>query len=217
VTAGPTYEDIDAVRYVGNRSSGKMGYAVAAEAARRGARVVLVSGPSHLAPPPGVEVVPVRSAREMQTAVQQHAPDSDIVVMAAAVADYTPDRGPAAGKIGKTDAPLELRLVRTPDILAELGQSRGMADKPVLVGFAAESGDPVLRGRDKLLRKQVDFIVANDISRDDAGFEADANAVTIISKDGEEAVALAPKTEIAARILDRAEVRLKTQGSGLKA
>jgi phosphopantothenoylcysteine decarboxylase/phosphopantothenate--cysteine ligase len=216
VTAGPTYEDIDAVRYVGNRSSGKMGYAVAAEAARRGARVVLVSGPSHLAPPPGVEVVPVRSAREMQAAVQQHAADSDIVVMAAAVADYTPDRGPAAGKIEKTDAPLELRLVRTPDILAELGRFRGTSDKPVLVGFAAESGDPVPRGRDKLLRKQADFIVANDISRDDAGFEADANAVTIISKDGEEAVALAPKTEIAARILDHAEGRLKAQGSGLK-
>jgi len=210
VTAGPTYEDID-------RSSGKMGYAVAAEAARRGARVVLVSGPSHLAPPPGVEVVPVRSAREMQTAVQQHAADSDIVVMAAAVADYTPDRGPAAGKIEKTDAPLELRLVRTPDILAELGRSRGMAGKPVLVGFAAESGDPVPRGRDKLLRKQADFIVANDITRDGAGFEADTNVVTIISKDGEEAVPLAPKTEIAARILDRAEVRLKSQGSGLKA
>jgi phosphopantothenoylcysteine decarboxylase/phosphopantothenate--cysteine ligase len=217
VTAGPTYEDIDAVRYVGNRSSGKMGYAVAAEAARRGARVVLVSGPSHLAPPPGVEVVPVRSAREMQTAVLQHAADSDIVVMAAAVADYTPDRGPAVGKIEKTDAPLELRLVRTPDILAELGRSRGAADKPVLVGFAAESGDPVPRGRDKLLRKQADFIVANDITRDGAGFEADTNAVTIISKDGEEAVALAPKAEIAARILDRAEVRLKSQGSGLKA
>ena len=217
VTAGPTYEDIDAVRYVGNRSSGKMGYAVAAEAARRGARVVLVSGPSHLAPPPGVEVVPVRSAREMQTAVQQHAADSDIVVMAAAVADYTPDRGPAAGKIEKTDAPLELRLVRTPDILAELGRSRGMAGKPVLVGFAAESGDPVPRGRDKLLRKQADFIVANDISREDTGFEADTNAVTIISKDGEEAVPLSPKTEIAARILDRAEVRLESQGSGLKA
>jgi phosphopantothenoylcysteine decarboxylase / phosphopantothenate---cysteine ligase len=216
VTAGPTYEDIDAVRYVGNRSSGKMGYAVAAEAARRGARVVLVSGPSHLAPPPGVEVVPVRSAREMQAAVQQHAADSDIVVMAAAVADYTPDRGPAAGKIEKTDAPLELRLVRTPDILAELGRFRGTSDKPVLVGFAAESGDPVPRGRDKLLRKQADFIVANDISRDDAGFEGDANAVTIISKDGEEAIALAPKTEIAARILDRAEGRLKAKGSGLK-
>lgn len=216
VTAGPTYEDIDAVRYVGNRSSGKMGYAIAAEAARRGARVVLVSGPSHLAPPSGVEVVRVRSARDMQVAVQQHGVDSDIVVMAAAVADYTPDRGAAAGKIEKTDAPLDLRLVRTPDILAELGRSRSTTGKslPVLVGFAAESGDPVPRGRDKLLRKQADFIVANDISRDDAGFEADANAVTIISQDGEEAVALAPKTEIAARILDRAEKRLSTSVRG---
>jgi phosphopantothenoylcysteine decarboxylase/phosphopantothenate--cysteine ligase len=211
VTAGPTYEDIDAVRYVGNRSSGKMGYAIAAEAARRGARVVLVSGPSHLAPPSGVEVVRVRSAREMQAAVHQHSVDSDIVVMAAAVADYTPDRGPAAGKIEKTDAPMDLRLVRTPDILAELGRSRSTAGKsvPILVGFAAESGDPVPRGRGKLLSKHADLIVANDISRDDAGFEADANAVTIISKDGEEAVALAPKTEIAACILDRAEARLE--------
>ena len=118
-------------------------------------------------------------------------------------------------KIEKTDAPLELRLVRTPDILAELGRFRGTSDKPVLVGFAAESGDPVPRGRDKLLRKQADFIVANDISRDDAGFEADANAVTIISKDGEEAIALAPKTEIAARILDRAEARLAASGRTL--
>jgi phosphopantothenoylcysteine decarboxylase / phosphopantothenate---cysteine ligase len=208
VTAGPTYEDIDAVRYVGNRSSGKMGYAVAAEAARRGARVVLISGPSPLPPPAGVELVPVRSAAEMQTAVTRHASDSDIVVMAAAVADYTPAQGAAAGKLEKSDAPLDLHLVRTPDILAELGRTRGAAARPLLIGFAAESGDPVPRGRDKLRRKNVDVIVANDISRDDAGFEADANAVTLISRDGEESIALAPKTEIAARILDRAEARL---------
>jgi phosphopantothenoylcysteine decarboxylase/phosphopantothenate--cysteine ligase len=152
----------------------------------------------------------------MQAAVQQHSADSDIVVMAAAVADYTPDRGPAPGKIEKTDGPMDLRLVRTPDILAELGRSRSTAGKsvPILVGFAAESGDPVPRGRVKLLSKQADFIVANDISRDDAGFEADANAVTIISTDGEEAVALAPKTEIAARILDRAEKGLSPSVRG---
>ena len=217
VTAGPTYEDIDAVRYIGNRSSGRMGYAVAAEAARRGARVLLVSGPSNLPAPSGVEVVRVRSAHEMNAAVQRHAGDSDIIVMAAAVADYTPECGPATGKIEKSDAPLDLRLVRTPDILEELGRTRGAAGKPVLVGFAAESGDPVARGRAKLVRKHADFIVANDITRADAGFDAETNAVTIISQDGDEAVALAPKAEIAGRILDRAEARLKAQGSGLKA
>jgi phosphopantothenoylcysteine decarboxylase/phosphopantothenate--cysteine ligase len=207
VTAGPTYEDIDAVRYVGNRSSGKMGYAIAAEAARRGARVILISGPSHLSPPSGVELVAIRSAAEMRSAVNRHARDSDIVVMAAAVADYTPDR-PAAGKIEKSDGPLDLRLVRTADILEELGRTRGAGGQPVLVGFAAESGNPVERGREKLHRKHVDFIVANDISREDGGFDADTNAVTIISKDGDEPLALAPKSEIAARILDRAEARL---------
>lgn len=208
VTAGPTYEDLDAVRYLGNRSSGKMGYAIAVEAARRGARVVLISGPSHLAPPAGVELVRTRSAAEMHAAVNRHAADSDIVVMAAAVADYTPERGSAAGKIEKSDGPLDLRLVRTTDILAELGKARGVAGRPVLVGFAAESGDPVPRGRDKLRRKQVDLIVANDISRGEAGFEADTNAVTMIGNDGEETIALAPKTEIAARVLDRAEAML---------
>jgi phosphopantothenoylcysteine decarboxylase / phosphopantothenate---cysteine ligase len=216
VTAGPTYEDIDPVRYVGNRSSGKMGYAVAAEAARRGARVVLISGPSQLAAPAGVEVVGVRSAIDMHAAVQRHAAESDIVVMAAAVADYMPER-PSSGKIEKADAPLELRLVRTPDILAELGRARGDSRKPVLVGFAAESGDPVERGRQKLLRKRVDVIVANDITRRDAGFESDTNAVTIIGHDDVEAVPLAPKAEVAARILDRAERVLSSIQPGLKA
>ena len=208
VTAGPTYEDIDAVRYVGNRSSGKMGYAIAAEAARRGARVVLISGPGHLSPPAGTELIRVRSAAEMHAAVNRHAAGSDIVVMAAAVADYTPERGSIGGKMEKSDGPLDLRLVRTIDILAELGRARGAAGRPVLVGFAAESGDPVPRGREKLRRKQVDLVVANDISRDGAGFEADTNAVMIIGHDREEELALAPKIEIAARILDRAEALL---------
>jgi phosphopantothenoylcysteine decarboxylase / phosphopantothenate---cysteine ligase len=208
VSAGPTYEDIDAVRYVGNRSSGKMGYAVAAEAARRGARVVLVTGPSHLPKPAGVEVVQVRSADDMRRAIVPHAAQADIVVMAAAVADYTPERERVAGKIEKSDAPLDLRLVRTVDILAELGRARGAADRPVLVGFAAESGDPAARGRQKLLRKKVDLIVANDIAVTGAGFDADDNAVTIISRDGDEAVPLAPKSQIAVNILDRAEQML---------
>jgi phosphopantothenoylcysteine decarboxylase/phosphopantothenate--cysteine ligase len=214
VAAGPTFEDIDAVRYIANRSSGKMGYAIAAEAARRGARVVLVSGPSQLAPPAGVEMIAIRSALEMQTALQPHAAEADIVVMAAAVADYRPERGRTAGKIEKADAPLELRLVPTPDILAALSRARGAGAKPVLVGFAAESGDPASRGREKLLRKQVDFIVANDISRSDAGFDADTNAVIIITPEGDEAVPVAPKSDIAGVILDRAERKLQAQSSG---
>ena len=203
VTAGPTYEDIDDVRYIGNRSSGRMGYAVAAEAARRGARVVLVSGPSALDAPPNVEIVRVRGAAEMHGAVLAHAASAAIVVMAAAVADYTPRRR-ADGKLEKTDAPLTLDLVRTPDILAELGAAK-TASGPVLVGFAAEAGDPVRRGREKLERKHADMIVANDISRGDAGFDAETNAVTLVTAGGDEPVALAPKAQIAGVILDRAE------------
>jgi phosphopantothenoylcysteine decarboxylase/phosphopantothenate--cysteine ligase len=205
VTAGPTYEDIDAVRYLGNRSSGRMGYAVAAEAARRGARVVLVSGPTHLDPPAGVEVVRVRSAAEMQAAVLPLAGSADIVVMAAAVADYTPASGTASGKLEKTDGPMDLRLTRTPDILAGLGRARGAAPKPVLVGFAAQSGDPVAAGREKRARKRADLIVANDISRPDGGFDSDFNEATIIGPDGEERFARGPKIDLARTILDRAE------------
>ena len=207
VTAGPTFEDIDEVRYIGNRSSGKMGYAVAAEAARRGARVVLVSGPASLEAPANVELVRVRSAAEMHAAVMNQASSAAIVVMAAAVADYTP-RARAGGKIEKTDAPMALDLVRTPDILADLGANRS-GTGPVLVGFAAESGDPVRRGREKLQRKKADMIVANDISRADAGFDTDTNAVTLITADRDEAVPLAPKAQIAGVILDRAEQLLE--------
>jgi phosphopantothenoylcysteine decarboxylase/phosphopantothenate--cysteine ligase len=205
VTAGPTYEDIDAVRYVGNRSSGKMGYAVAAEAARRGARVILVSGPSREPVPAGVEIVKVRRALEMQAAVGQRAREADIVIMAAAVADYMPEGGGEAGKIEKTDGPLRLTLVRTPDILAELGAARKGASRPVLVGFAAESGDPVARGRAKLARKAVDLIVANDVSQKEAGFDSDLNAATLISPDREDVFPTGPKTALASLILDRAE------------
>ena len=185
-----------------------MGYAIAAEAARRGARVVLVSGPTHLQVPAGVETIRVRAAREMYDAVMQHARQADLAIMAAAVADYTP-RERADGKIEKADGPMELMLVRTPDILAALGQARRGGATPVLVGFAAESGDPVARGRAKLQRKGADFIVANDISRADAGFETDTNAATIISADGVEEFPLGPKTALAALILDRAEAVLE--------
>jgi phosphopantothenoylcysteine decarboxylase/phosphopantothenate--cysteine ligase len=212
VTAGPTYEDIDPVRYIGNRSSGKMGFAIAAEAARRGARVVLVSGPTSQPVPSGIEVVRVRSAADMNEAVERLAGDADAVVMAAAVADYTPDAGAAAAKIEKQDGPLELRLVRTPDILARLGSRRNGAQRPVLVGFAAESGDPAARGREKLRRKAVDLIVANDISRQESGFDSDLNAATLIEAEGEEEFPLGPKAALAARILDRIERLLTPVG-----
>jgi len=207
VTAGPTYEDLDDVRYIGNRSSGKMGYAVAAEAVRRGARVILVSGPSSLTPPAGAELVRVRSAEQMHTVVQRHAAEADVVVMAAAIADYTPERR-ASGKIEKGDGPLQISLVRTADILAELGKARAGRARPVLVGFAAESGDPVERGQQKLVRKGADLIVANDISTEGLGFDSDLNAATIISRDRLEPFPAAPKTVLAATILDRAEAML---------
>lgn len=214
VTAGPTYEDLDVVRYIGNRSSGRMGYAVAAEAARRGARVVLVSGPTHLDPPASVEIVRVRSAAQMRDAVLRTADDADVVVMAAAVADYTPDGGSVSAKIEKTDGPLEIRLVRTVDILAELGRRRAGSPRPVLIGFAAESGDPVARGRDKLRRKNVDLVVANDITRPDSGFDSESNAATLIDHDSDEVFAHGPKTELASRIVDRAERLLQRSKVG---
>jgi phosphopantothenoylcysteine decarboxylase / phosphopantothenate---cysteine ligase len=214
VTAGPTYEDIDVVRYIGNRSSGRMGYAVAADAARRGARVVLVSGPTHLDPPPSVEMIRVRSAAQMREAVLRVADDADVVVMAAAVADYTPDGGSAAAKLEKTDGPLEVRLVRTVDILAELGRRRAESTRPVLIGFAAESGDPVARGREKLRRKQIDLVVANDITRPDSGFDSASNAATLIDHEGDETFPHGPKTELAARIVDRAERLLQRSKVG---
>jgi phosphopantothenoylcysteine decarboxylase/phosphopantothenate--cysteine ligase len=205
VSAGPTYEDIDPVRYIGNRSSGRMGYAIAQEASRRGAHVVLVSGPTKLDPPPGVQIERVRSAMEMSRAMTQHASGADAVVMAAAVADYMPEAGAAGEKIAKQDGPLTMRLVRTPDILAELGRARGSSSSPVLIGFAAETGDPRPRARKKLASKHIDLIVANDVSRADAGFDTDTNAAFLIAGDGEVELPLMLKSELAGRILDRLE------------
>ncbi|MCC7123231.1 MAG: bifunctional phosphopantothenoylcysteine decarboxylase/phosphopantothenate--cysteine ligase CoaBC [Acidobacteria bacterium] len=204
VTAGPTYEDIDPVRYIGNRSSGRMGVAIAAEAARRGASVTLVSGPGAVPAPANVTSVAVRSAGDMHAAVMSRAADHDLVVMAAAVADYT--LSAAAQKIAKGDGPLTLTLERTRDILADLGALPTRANgRPVLVGFAAETHDVVAHARAKLTRKKIDLIVANDVSRADAGFEVDTNAVTIISPTAAEDVPLQSKAAVAARILDSAE------------
>jgi phosphopantothenoylcysteine decarboxylase / phosphopantothenate---cysteine ligase len=212
VTAGPTYEDIDPVRYVGNRSSGRMGFAIAEEARRRGARVALVAGPTHLPPPAVDDLVTVRSAAEMHVAVMRLAADADVVVMAAAVADYSPPRR-SSDKISKTEAPLTLTLERTPDILAELGRlSSRAAGMPVLVGFAAETGEIVAKARAKRARKQVDLIVANDVSRPDAGFDVETNAVTIVSDAGAEEIPLQSKPAVAAAILDRVERLFEGQG-----
>jgi phosphopantothenoylcysteine decarboxylase/phosphopantothenate--cysteine ligase len=204
VTAGPTHEAIDPVRFLGNRSSGKMGFALAAEAARRGATVTLVAGPTTVEPPATVELVRVRSAADMYHAVVDRASAADVVIMAAAVADYTPvDVAPE--KIAKDEETLTIQLTRTVDILAELGRLRGSRERPVLVGFAAETSDVVSRGRSKRQAKQVDLIVANDVSRTDAGFEQDANAVTLIGADDEQTVPLQPKASVARVVLDRIE------------
>jgi phosphopantothenoylcysteine decarboxylase/phosphopantothenate--cysteine ligase len=207
VTAGPTLEDIDAVRFVGNRSSGRMGFAVAAEAHRRGADVILVAGPTTIEPPVVGEVVRVRSAREMRDAVVAHAARADAVVMAAAVADYTPADGPVAGKIEKGGA-LTLALERTPDILAELGQARGGADRPVLVGFAAQTGDVLDAARRKLAAKRVDLIVANDVAAAGSGFDVDTNEVTLVTGEAAERLPLMSKADVAIAILDRVEAAL---------
>jgi phosphopantothenoylcysteine decarboxylase/phosphopantothenate--cysteine ligase len=212
VTAGPTYEDIDPVRYVGNRSSGRMGFALAAEARRRGARVTLVAGPTTVEPPAADDLVRVRSAAEMHGAVMTAAGDADVVIMAAAVADYAPSAA-AAQKMSKTDAPVTLTLRRTPDILADLAHlpSREAARWPVLVGFAAETGDAAAKARDKRLRKGIDLIVANDVTRSDAGFEVETNAVTIIGDGEEQALPVQSKDRVAAAVLDRVEAVLRTR------
>ena len=210
VTAGPTYEDLDPVRYLGNRSTGRMGYAVAAEAAARGARVLLVSGPTALEPPAGVEVTAVRGAGQMHAEVLRlaFADEVDAVVMAAAVADYTPAAGAQAAKIRKTEDELVLALRRTPDVLAGLGARRGGAARPVLVGFAAETGDAVESARGKLVRKRADLIVANDVTEPGAGFEVDTNVAALVSEAGVERVSRRSKRDLARVILDRVAERL---------
>jgi phosphopantothenoylcysteine decarboxylase/phosphopantothenate--cysteine ligase len=204
VTAGPTIEDLDPVRFIGNRSSGRMGFALAAEARRRGAEVVLVAGPTALEPPAVHTLRRVRSAREMHTAVMAECDRVDVVIMAAAVADYTPEGGSAAQKLAK-GGPMTIALERTADILADLGARRGERDHPVLVGFAAESGDPAASARRKLATKRADLIVANDISAADAGFDVTTNRVSLVSPEGIADLPLLPKTDVAAAVLDRVE------------
>jgi len=198
VSAGPTYEDLDPVRFLGNRSSGKMGFAIAAAAARRGAAVVLVAGPAALATPPGVTRIDVRSAAQMHAAVLAALP-ADVYIGAAAVADYTP-RQVAAGKIKKHGARLTLELVRTADILADVAAH---SPRPALVvGFAAETEDVAANARTKLAGKRIDLIAANRVGVAGSGFESDHNALVVYWTDGERALGPAPKTDLAEALLD---------------
>jgi len=200
VTAGGTREPIDSVRYIGNRSSGRMGVALAEEAARRGARVTVIAANVALPAPPGVEWVPVSTAAELAAACRRRFPSCDLLLMAAAVADYRPSE-PADTKIKKTAPALTVALERTEDILSGLAADR-RADQ-TLVGFAAEHGpEAVAHAREKLARKALDAVVVNDIARADIGFDSPDNEVTIVTAAGETLVSRAPKRAVAAAILD---------------
>lgn len=207
VSAGPTREAVDPVRYVSNHSSGKMGYAVARVAQRRGAAVTLVSGPTGLEPPAGVHTVRVESAAEMQAALAAAFPRATVLVMAAAVADYRVRR-PATQKLKKTGRSLTLELERTPDLLAGLAAHKG---RRIVVGFAAETRALVEEGRRKLAEKRVDLIVANDVTAPGGGFGSDTNVVHLLGADGtDDALPVLPKDEVAARILDWVVARRST-------
>ncbi len=205
VTAGPTREPIDAVRFIGNRSSGRQGYAVAEEAVRRGATVTLVSGPTSLPDPFGARCVRVETASEMRDAVLAAYAECDAVVMAAAVSDFRPAE-PARGKLKKDTAPESVALERTDDILAALGSEKAGR---VLVGFAAETGDLVAYARGKLMGKNLDLVVANDVSMPGAGFDGHTNRVVFVDAAGDEALPLMDKRAVAAALLDRLTTMLK--------
>jgi len=197
VTAGGTQEPIDPVRHIGNRSSGKMGYAMAEAARDRGATVTLITALTSLPDPVGIEVSPVRTAIQMKESVAKAVAQTDVLIMAAAVADYQP-KTPAREKIKKKSPSLTLELIRTPDILAEVKGDF------IRVGFAAESEDLIKNARQKLQRKQLDLIAANDIRATDSGFSVDTNKVTLIDRDGKvESLPLLTKREVADKILDR--------------
>ena len=206
VSAGPTHEDLDPVRFLGNKSSGKMGFAIAERAAARGARVLLVAGPVALATPPGAERLDIRSARELEAAIAARYAEADAIVMSAAVADYRP-RELAPDKLKKQGdgAPLVLELVPNPDILAGLGARRDGAARPVLVGFALETRDLLAAARDKLVRKRVDLIVANHAAD---GLGTDDNLATLVSAAGDDPLGRLDKRALADAILDRIATRL---------
>ncbi len=199
ISAGPTREKFDAVRFWSNRSSGKMGYALAAAARDAGLEVTLVSGPVALEPVSGVNMVCIESAAEMAEAVKGRAPEMDIIIMAAAVADYRPAEV-ISGKLKKLPGEICVKMVRTEDILASLGAAKPAGQ--ILVGFAAETSDLLANAAGKLARKNLDWIAANDVSRAGCGFAVDTNAVTLLGRGGEKIeLPLASKSEIAAKIL----------------
>ena len=207
ISAGGTREPLDAVRFVGNRSSGRMGVALAAEARRRGAEVTLLAANLTLPAPDGVELVETPTAADLEREAVARSPEADVVVMAAAVADYRPAEALAA-KRSKDTATWTLELEPTTDVLSLLGERR--RDGQLLVGFAAETGDGRLeRARAKLARKGADLFVLNDVSRSDIGFDASDNEVTLLAASGERTVAKAPKEEIAAAILDEVETLIR--------
>ena len=202
VTAGPTREEIDPVRFLSNYSSGKMGYAIASAARDRGARVVLVSGPVNLPEPKGVEIVQVCSAQEMHQAVMARAEQADLIIKAAAVADFRPTaRGEQKVKKGRSET-MVVELQRNPDILAELGENKGAR---VLIGFAAETEELLKNAREKLTKKNLDMIVANDVTQEGAGFDGDTNIVRFLTADGSvEELPQMSKEAVADALLDRA-------------
>jgi len=200
VTAGPTREYLDPVRFISNRSSGKMGYAIAETAARRGASVKLISGPTALHPPPQVDIVNVETALQMCEAVLSSADSFDIIIMAAAVADYRP-REEKAHKIKKSEGELVVQFERNPDISVELGKKK--KETQILVGFAAETENEIENAQAKLVRKNLDMIVVNNVLQEGAGFETDTNIVTILSKDDAQELPLMKKVDVANALLDR--------------
>jgi phosphopantothenoylcysteine decarboxylase / phosphopantothenate---cysteine ligase len=215
ITAGGTREPLDPVRFLGNRSSGRMGFALAAAAVGEGASVELIAANTQLPTPDGVTRTDVVTADEMRDAVFAALDGADVVMKAAAVADFRPSER-AADKLKKDpdrpDAAPTIQLVRTPDILAELGRTRGAATRPVLVGFAAETHDVEANARTKLERKGVDLLVVNDVSATDAGFEVETNRVVLLDRDGGRVeVPLAPKAQIAARVLDAVVERFRAR------
>ncbi len=206
VTASRTEEPIDAVRFLSNRSSGKMGYAIAEEVFKRGAKVTLISGPANLIPSSGIDLVKVKTAQEMYKAVQKSFGKSDALIMTAAVSDYTPQQV-LSGKIKKEDVEINLKLKPTPDILKEIGRKKG---KKILVGFAVETEDEIKNAKSKLKEKNLDLIVANNPNLQGAGFEIDTNIVTLINRKGKiEKLPLMSKKELAEKIVDRLSNLLK--------
>lgn len=202
VTAGPSREALDPVRYISNRSSGKMGYAIAQAAQKRGAEVTLLSGPVAIEAPLGVKLVPFTTTQELLDRASELAREQDLLIQAAAPADYRA-KEVAPQKIKKQGGePMTFTLVENPDVAATLGKAK--RSEQVFVGFAAETNDVLAHAKDKLARKNLDMIVANDVTRPGAGFDVDTNIVTLITKDGQEALPMMSKAEVAQRILDRA-------------